>query len=82
MIELGISDHDLVYCTRKIPSLKLNKYNDISIRSIKLHKRKIFRATKKNWVPRLHDFYCLNKAYQDFIFKLSEVIDLLSPPEN
>ena len=29
VIELGISDHDLVYCTRKTPSLKLNKHNDI-----------------------------------------------------
>ena len=29
VIELGISDHDLVYCTRKTPLLKPNKHNDI-----------------------------------------------------
>ena len=30
--ELGISDHDLVYCARKLPSFKLNKRKDTSIR--------------------------------------------------
>ena len=35
VIELGKSDYDLVYCTRKTPSLKPNKHNDISVRSIK-----------------------------------------------
>ena len=35
VIELDISDHDLVYCTRKTPFLKLNKHNDIFFRSIK-----------------------------------------------
>ena len=35
VIELGISDHDLVYSTRKTPSLKPNKHNDISVTSMK-----------------------------------------------
>ena len=47
IIELGISDQDLVYCTKKKPSFKLNKHNDISIRSMKNYtKAKNFRATK------------------------------------
>ena len=32
VIELGISDHTLVYCTRKTPSLKPNKHIDIFVR--------------------------------------------------
>ena len=35
VIELGISDHDLVYCAWKTPSLKSNERNDISVRSMK-----------------------------------------------
>ena len=31
----------------------------------------------KNYFPDYTTFTCLNKVYQDFIFKLSEVIDLL-----
>ena len=42
MIELHISDHDLVYRTRKTPSLKLNKHNEISIRSMKKYKQERF----------------------------------------
>ena len=42
VIELGISDHDLVYCTRKTPSLKPNKHSDISVWSMKNYTEKIF----------------------------------------
>ena len=34
VIELGMSDHDLVYCTRKTLSLKPNEHIDISVRSM------------------------------------------------
>ena len=42
VIELGISAHDLVYCTRKTPSLKPNKRNIISIRSMKNYTKETF----------------------------------------
>ena len=72
VIVLGISDHDPVYCTRKTPSLKPNKHNDISVRSMKNYtKEKFLELLRKTDFP--------NKAYQDFIFKLSEVTDLLCP---
>ena len=49
VFELGISDNNLVYSTRKTPSLKSNKHNDISVRKKeKLHSQKTLRATKKN----------------------------------
>ena len=35
VIELRISDHNLVYCTRKTASSKPNKHNEISVRSMK-----------------------------------------------
>ena len=40
VFELGISDNNLVYSTRKTPSLKSNKHNDISVRSMKNYTNK------------------------------------------
>ena len=80
VIELVISDHDLVYCKKKIPSLKLNKHNDISIRSMKNYtKEKFLELLIKTDFPDYTTFTCLNKGYRDFIFKVKEVIDLLCP---
>ena len=47
VIELGISDHHLIYCTRKTPWLKL-KHNGISIGSMKNYtKEKFLELLKK-----------------------------------
>ena len=79
-IELSISDHDLVYYTRKTSSLKPYKHNDISVRSMKNYtKEKLFELLRKTHFPDHTTFTCLNKAYQGFIFKLSELADLLCP---
>ena len=83
VIELGISEHDLVYCARKLPSFKLNKRKDTSIRSTKnCTREKFLELLRKTDFPDYTTFTCLNKAYQDFIFKLIEVIDLLCPSKN
>ena len=42
-------------------------------------KDKFLELLRKTSFPGYMTFTCLNKAYQDFIFKLSEVIDLLCP---
>ena len=64
MIELGISNQDLVYCTRKTPLLKLNKHNDISIRPIKnCTKEKFLELLRKTDFPDYATFTYINKAY-------------------
>ena len=35
IINTGLSDHQLIYCTRKILKSKLNKHNQIQVRSLK-----------------------------------------------
>ena len=71
-----MSDHYLAYWTRKTPSFKPNKHNDISVSSMKNYtKEKFLELLRKTDFPDYTTFTCLNKAYQDFIFKLSEVID-------
>ena len=42
-------------------------------------KEKFLEFLRKYDFPDYTIFTCLNKAYQDFIFKLSEVIDLHCP---
>ena len=42
-------------------------------------KEKFSELLRKTDFPDYTDFTCLNKAYQDFIFKFSEMIDLLCP---
>ena len=76
VIELGTSNHNL-------PSLKPNKHNDISVTSMKNYTKETFlELLRKFYFPDYPNFTCLNKAYQDFIFKLSEVIDLIFPSKN
>ena len=42
-------------------------------------KEKFLELLRKTNFPDYMTVTCLNKAYQDFIFKLNEVIDLLFP---
>ena len=42
-------------------------------------KEKFLELLRETDFPDYTTFTCLNKAYQDFIFKLIEVIDLLCP---
>ena len=77
VIELGISisDNDLAYSTRKTTSLKPNKLNEISIRSMKNYTKE--KYLEQLWKTDLPDY--LNKTYQDFLFKLNKENDLLCP---
>ena len=61
--------------------LRLSQINTkTSIRSMKNYtKEKFLEPLRKTDFPDYTSFISLNKAYQDFIFKLSEVIDLLCP---
>ena len=42
VIEMGLFDHELIYCTRKTSLLKLNEHFEISIRSMKNYSHEIF----------------------------------------
>ena len=76
VIELGISDHNLIYCTRKTYLLKRNKHIETCIRLMKNNTKELL--TKIDF-PDYNT--CLNVVYQDFIFELSEVIDLPWPSQ-
>ena len=80
VIEMGLSDHGLIYCARKTSLLKLNEHCEISIRSMKSYLDETFveklRAIK---FPDYSNHTCVNDAYQDFVTKFLSVIDFVAP---
>ena len=57
-MELGVSDHNLIYCA----SLKLSKYNDISIWSMKIYtKEKFLELLRKTDFADYTVFISVNK---------------------
>ena len=80
VIEMGLSDHGLIYCARKTSLLKLNEHCEISTRSMKSYSDETFveklRAIK---FPDYSNHTCVNDAYQDFVTKFLSVIDFVAP---
>ena len=80
MIDVGISDHQLIYCTRKIKRIKHNMYNQIQVRPLKKCSAKIFtNALKTVQFPNYNIFSNVNVAYSDLLNKISDTIDNVAP---
>ena len=82
VVDLGLSDHDLIYCTRKTYLPKSHKHNEIFVRSVKKYSAK---KVLENLFPSFLVFLdflnfllfsnyltytCVNDAYSDFIYRL------------
>ena len=50
-IEIGVSDHFLTYCTRKITKVLYHKHNNVKIRSLKNYNKETFeqRLNDATW---------------------------------
>ena len=80
VIDVGISDHQLIYCTRKIKRIKHNMHNQIQVRSLKKYSAEIFtNALKTVQFPNYNIFSNVNVAYSDLLNKISETIDRVAP---
>ena len=80
VIEMSLSDHELIYCMRKTTKLKSNKHNELNIRTLKNYTAKNFiELLNKTDFSNYQTFSCVNKAYLDFITKLITAIDTLCP---
>ena len=76
VIDVGISDHQLIYCTRKIKRIKHNMHNQIQVRSLKKYSAEIFtNALKTVQFPNYNIFSNVNVAYSDLLNKISDTID-------
>ena len=80
VIDIGLSDHQLIYCTRKISRIKTGSHKQIKFRSFKHYTIDLFKQelSKSNF-PNYRNFNDINKAYNDFIQKIMNVIDKVAP---
>ena len=80
MINVGISDHQLLYCTRKIKRIKHKMHNQIQFRSLKKWSAEIFtNALKTVQFSNYSIFSNINVAYSDLLNKISDIIDSVAP---
>ena len=76
VIEMSLSDHELIYCTPKTTKLKSNKHNELNICTMKNYTAENFiELLNKIDFSNYQTFSCVNKAYLDFITKLITTID-------
>ena len=80
VIDVGLSDHQLIYYSRKILRTKFNMHNQIRVRSLKNYTPEIFREelTKINF-PDYNIFSNVNIAYLDLVEKILSVVDKIAP---
>ena len=83
MLDVGLSDHQLIYCTRKITRIKRGGHKQIKFRPFKNYTLEGYeKAVVKINFPEYKIFDNVNDAYSNFIQKLMEVIDKVVPVKN
>ena len=71
VIDVWMSDHQLIYCLRKIKRIKHNMHNQIQVRSLKKYSAEIFTNVLKTvQFPNYHIFSNVNVAYFDLLNKI------------
>ena len=77
---MGLSDHQLIYCTRKFSRTKVGTHKQITFRSLKKYTAEVYKeALGKVNFPNYENFSDVNKTYENFIQKLMSFIDKLAP---
>ena len=77
IVNIGLSDHQLIYCTRKITRTRLNTHKYVKMRyySEDLYVKKL----KEIDFPDYSNFKDINEAYSDFTEKVASVIEEIAP---
>ena len=80
IIDVGLSDHQMIYCTRKVLKPKSNKKTYIKIRSLKHYtKELLLKQLTCVEFPDYSIYEDVNEAYSDFTQKVSAVINAIAP---
>ena len=80
VVNLGLSDHQMIYCTRKSTRAKNYDHKYIKIRSMKNYSRELFlNKLKLLKFPSFSEFIDINAAYSHFLQLISSVIDEIAP---
>ena len=80
IIDVGLSDHQLIFCTRKISRIKRGAHKHIKFCSFKHYSADLFKEalTSINF-PNYLNFNDTTEAYDDFIPKSMVAIDKVAP---
>ena len=80
VIDIGFSDHQLIYCTRKVTRAKFHDHKFITIRSLKNYSQDIYiEALNEIDFPDYSEFDSVDEAYDDLVKKITAVIDKIAP---
>ena len=80
VIDIGLSDHQLIYCTRKVTRAKFHDNKFITIRSLKNYSQDIYiEALNEIDFPDYSEFDSVDEAYDDLVKKITAVIDKIAP---
>ena len=80
VIDVGLSDHQLIFCTRKIRRTRPNMHNQIQTRSLRNYSAEKHISTLKDIkFPNYDIFSDVNVAYADLTKKISDAIDNVAP---
>ena len=79
VIDAGLSDHQLIYCTRKILRTKASMHNQIRVQSLKKYTPELLtKELKKINFPDYNIFSNVNIAYLDLVEKILVAVDKIT----
>ena len=74
------SDHQLIFCTRKISRIKRGTHKQIRFRSFKHYSVDLFKETLTSInFPNYQNFNDATEASEDFIQKIMVAVDKVAP---
>ena len=80
IIDTGLSDHQLIFCTRKIVRQKFNMHKHISCRNFQNYRPDLFiKELSSLKFPNYESFNDVNAAYSDFSDKFLQTINKIAP---
>ena len=80
IIDSGISDHQLILCTRKVKRVKFHKHNNVFLRSRKHYTVNLLvEGLRKVKLLNYERFSNIDEAYTDFLNELMKVINEIAP---
>ena len=73
-------DDQLIFCARNVKRAKLNKHNNLFLRSLKHYTVSVFvKALEKVNFSNYECFSCIDAAYAEFLNKLMKVVNEIAP---
>ena len=80
IIDVRSSDHQLIFCTRKLSRIKRGTHKHIKFRSFKHYSADLFKETLTSiHCPNYLNFNDATEAYDDFMQKIMVAVDKVAP---